>query len=586
MSTIVAEARAAAIRQIEADFHRVFTRWKRKAPWRDAAKGGEGSGFHGHAGRAGKRGGSQKRGNTQMSRVQAEAFAEGSKATGAYYHATSAQTAAAIRSEGFRLDVRHSSNFYGEGVYLTNRKGVKFFGDTDVEVRVNVKNPYIHLPDPDEPTQPFLTRLSTSPFANEITEKMAADNTLSKAKALTLVLQGKGYDSVITREDEDVLVVFDPADIAIVEADTPSTKGGEGSGFHAHAGRPGQRGGSAPLAQGIYAQYGQRASASETLLVSDDDLQRDHHRLTVMGETIIIGGGYRYSPRSGGDYVDVTRKILVGPSTWLLRDARDIPEVMDAVEDAFSQLADDTGGDFSSVEYTGDKHLIASLLHGYKSPLTYKAHLDTLNAMTRAYLAGNAVSVRHDTTRAAILQSDIDDMAKRLAEVDDANVKRLLQDISKRYPDELLSAKLHALRLANMVRSVVGQEAVNQFASEVQRTQADLKERYGDTVTLYRGVQGDYASAIKKATRKAGSEVEIAIYPASSWSEDESIAREFSGKKGVVIKRDVPVNRIMFSYHTSPYVRINDWVFGGTEEYEMIVSSDSDTIRIRKEDLV
>lgn len=185
---------------------------------RSAQKGGVGSGFHGHAGRPGERGGSRKMGNTQMSRAAAEAFAKGSKTPGAYYHATSAQIAGVIRAEGFRLDTKHSSNYYGEGIYFTNKKGVKFFGDTDVEVRVNVKNPYIHLPSPDA-TQPFLTQLSTSPFADAIIEKMDADKTLSKAKALTLVLQEKGYDAVITREDEDVLVVFDPADIAIVEAD-------------------------------------------------------------------------------------------------------------------------------------------------------------------------------------------------------------------------------------------------------------------------------------------------------------------------------------------------------------------------------
>ena len=58
MATIAAQAQAAAITQIEADFYRVFTRWKRMAPWRDAVKGGEGSGFFGHAGRPGQRGGS------------------------------------------------------------------------------------------------------------------------------------------------------------------------------------------------------------------------------------------------------------------------------------------------------------------------------------------------------------------------------------------------------------------------------------------------------------------------------------------------------------------------------------------------
>lgn len=365
-----------------------------------------------------------------------------------------------------------------------------------------------------------------------------------------------------------------------------SEKGGEGSGFHGHAGRPGKKGGSAPSGQGLYAKYGKRASASETLLVREETLQSDHHHLTVQGETIIIGAGYYYTPQAGGESIDVERKILVGPETWLLRKASDIPEVMEAIDDAYSQLAEETGGHFSAVEYTDAQDRIAALMHGYKSPFTYQARLDTLNAMTRAYLDGSAVSVNHDTSRAASIQRFMEEAEQTIAAVDNADVKKLLQDINSKRPDELLSAKLYALRLGKMIRGLVDQEAVNQFASEVQRTQADLKERYGATVTLYRGVQGDYATAIKKATKKAGSEVEIAIYPASSWSAEESTAREFASKKGVVIKQDVPVNRILFSYHTTPYIRIADWPFGGTEEYEMIVASDSDTIRIRKEDLV
>ena len=70
MATIAAQAQAAAITQIEADFYRVFTRWKRMAPWRDAVKGGEGSGHFGHAGRPGQRGGSAAEGTPQHNQAR------------------------------------------------------------------------------------------------------------------------------------------------------------------------------------------------------------------------------------------------------------------------------------------------------------------------------------------------------------------------------------------------------------------------------------------------------------------------------------------------------------------------------------
>lgn len=372
-----------------------------------------------------------------------------------------------------------------------------------------------------------------------------------------------------------------------VKGAVAALKGGPGSGFHGHAGRPGQVGGSAPDGSTLYAKHGQPASITETLHVTDADITRDHHRILIDGEPIYIGSGMRYFPKVDGDMVDVKLRIIKGPADWLMKPALDIPEVRDAVDRTYAQLTTEMGGTFGEFTQTDAQDRIAALMHGYKSPLTYKARLDVLNAMTRAYLDGETVRVSHDLGRVDTLTKGLDKVRALVEEEEAAGqVVRELRSYLDRQPAEIFEAKLQALRMGQVTRDLTDQEAVNQFASEVQRTQADLRQRYGDTVTLYRGVQGDYAKAIKQGVRKKGATVEAAVYPASSWTSDLSIAQEFATKQGVVIKQNVPVERILFSYHTTPYIRLQDWAFGGTQESEFLIATPTDTLKIRKEDLV
>lgn len=190
-----------------------------------AAKGGPGSGFHGHAGRPGEVGGSAPREagasnsawQPTMSLEQAEAWAAGSATPGKYIHVTNAEAAEQIEKEGFRVDLPASAQYYGEGVYLTKEKGSAFYGDHPLEVRVKVKNPYIYLPQPEATTQEPLARISTSPLGKQMQALLDREPTLRKPQAVTRILQEMGYDAVITREDEDILVVFDPRHIVVVE---------------------------------------------------------------------------------------------------------------------------------------------------------------------------------------------------------------------------------------------------------------------------------------------------------------------------------------------------------------------------------
>lgn len=96
---IMQQAKDAALDAIDTDFQEVFTRWTKMAPWRSAEKGGPGSGFHGHAGRPGERGGSAPKGTgsagepaaTRLPAATAPSIDEVKAATESFYDDLHAQ---------------------------------------------------------------------------------------------------------------------------------------------------------------------------------------------------------------------------------------------------------------------------------------------------------------------------------------------------------------------------------------------------------------------------------------------------------------------------------------------------------------
>ena len=134
-------------------------------------------------------------------------------------------------------------------------------------------------------------------------------------------------------------------------------------------------------------------------------------------------------------------------------------------------------------------------------------------------------------------------------------------------------------------RDALSQPTVNQFANTVKETQKVLREKHPEgTVTLYRGVQGSYAQNIKKAL-KDSDEVEMQVRPATSWSESRGEAAKFAGRSGVTIRREVPVDDVLFSWETSDSLSARSYIFGGVEEQEVLVGSKSPTMKIKKGDL-
>lgn len=147
---------------------------------------------------------------------EADQWARNSALKGVYVHVTADNSANAIKEEGFQV-FPGPSNYYGAGVYLTKDIPGSFAGTASLETRVNVKNPYYYFVDQQATVQPALTSKEQSPISSEVNQYMKDHPGAQKSEAVTEVLLAKGYDSVVTQEDEQIVVVFDPHNVVVVE---------------------------------------------------------------------------------------------------------------------------------------------------------------------------------------------------------------------------------------------------------------------------------------------------------------------------------------------------------------------------------
>ncbi len=96
-----------------------------------------------------------------------------------------------------------------------------------------------------------------------------------------------------------------------------------------------------------------------------------------------------------------------------------------------------------------------------------------------------------------------------------------------------------------------------------------LQKKYGNTMTLYRGVNGNTYDEFKNL--KEGEKASVDTYNISSWSSDPDIAERFAkgSKKGVVIKVEVPTKYVLIHYDTfdvsEDYKDEKEVVLGGNQ---------------------
>ena len=103
-----------------------------------------------------------------------------------------------------------------------------------------------------------------------------------------------------------------------------------------------------------------------------------------------------------------------------------------------------------------------------------------------------------------------------------------------------------------------------------------LQKKYGNTMTLYRGVNGNTYDEFKNL--KEGEKASVDTYNISSWSSDPNIAERFAkgSKKGVVIKVEVPTKYILIHHDTfdvpEDYKDEKEVVLGGNQFTGKIMS--------------
>lgn len=106
-----------------------------------------------------------------------------------------------------------------------------------------------------------------------------------------------------------------------------------------------------------------------------------------------------------------------------------------------------------------------------------------------------------------------------------------------------------------------------------ERNQVYLKEKYGDTITLYRGVDGKSYDKFKKLGE--GAEADLETFNISSWTTEEGSAKSFASlmKKGAVIKVEVPTESILFHHDTAAIPE--HWSGDGDDEKEVIIGGNN-----------
>lgn len=275
MSTISEQARAAAIEQIDRDFQTVFTRWQKLAPWQQAAKGGPGSGFHGHAGRPGEVGGSAPSGVDSQHRItETDPLLQRGPAwdkIGSGFRGGEDAFATYLQRNRIDIDNLISPDRLERFTEIANDDSLRLDEDQIVYFALDGA----HL----KQMRAGFTFNAIGPRITTGDAKLAAKQVRGKGAVLFEAILPKGslaVPSSINGHDTTVLLPGSSFRVEGVQGNrirvsladdgvgfinqlaafrnraksskgaSVALKGGPGSGFHGHAGRPGERGGSAP----------------------------------------------------------------------------------------------------------------------------------------------------------------------------------------------------------------------------------------------------------------------------------------------------------------------------------------------------
>lgn len=320
--------------------------------------------------------------------------------------------------------------------------------------------------------------------------------------------------------------------------------------------------------------------------VRPDSLRENSTLLKADNVEYGVGRGVGYSPIPVGDeshpFVMLDGKITIGPRAELGKDVSEVLPAMAALRARYDDVVHVANpGDFAKVGTDVEGSELGRVLYGYKSPLLSTTYEPMLHTLAAAYLTNGKIVPTEQGDPVASARRSFAEMDAR-----EPGWRERYPSIAAEATDqhEALTMLRH-LSMGTIAKDAVSQATVNDFALTVKATQEALTKRYpSGTVTLYRGVQGEYAKNLKAALAKSDS-VEMQMHPATSWSESRAEAAKFAGRSGVTIARRVPIDDVLFHWRVSSNLSARAYIFGGVEEQEVLVGSRTPTMRITRKDV-
>lgn len=327
----------------------------------------------------------------------------------------------------------------------------------------------------------------------------------------------------------------------------------------------------------------------ETFDVSESSLKSNSTNIKVNSKDVYIGAGVGYYPKEGGTSEMFNERVVIGPKSWIGKNAWEIPEIKEQVDKDFENLStSQNGGNFSQAQYTQNQGHISKVLYKYKSPFVMS---EPLRNLVNAYFTKSKINPPDESfimtyQKANKVINNQKDYIKLLQNYHYERADKSVEERIKEFPQFEFKTKLNTIRDNEYINEMINQDIVNEFVSEIQRTQHDLKQRFPNKkfLTLFRGVSGDYADEIKNSVMLDG-KVRIKTNQITSWTESQRVAQKF-GEDGIVIKKEIPIEKILFSHYTSPYIRTSDFAFGGEEESEIVVGIPEEIIEINREEVL
>jgi len=345
-----------------------------------------------------------------------------------------------------------------------------------------------------------------------------------------------------------------------------AAKGGPGSGFHGHAGRPGERGGSAPAGRPAPAD-GAKVSIEGKLKIDTDASDPESWRSNPILVDIVEYSDAKIDPADYyGFIIETAEKQKHRAVTDL---AKRSGSTYDDANIFIAQWAETSNGD--DLRSLSIQEAAAEVM---KVPLSdwQKANIDKVRSFREKTIASRIASAKQDKTaplaeRAATLLEDFasDETMLNMYEKD-----RVIQMAERLRSGNVKIGKVEDVRNLLLFAETASQSYTkNMVKAMYENTQERLRDLGVKELRLYRGVNLNIAG-------DDGEVITSRSNPLSSWTMDYEVARSFAEDgmyDATILEAIFPAERI----YALPSTGV-----GCLEEYEAVVTGGTDSVRIRR----